>query len=158
MIDVKDVKAVRAWAASNDIELSSRGRVRSARSPAHSSHRSLRTEEIEQQQRAGPSAGPKPEPMMVPRGASRSNRRANPSSLSWARGFLPSWSCEFDSRHPLHIIVPSQGHLQSARHIRTSGHNNDQAGHAASMIMSARSTELSCPATFGPTNPAMCCS
>jgi hypothetical protein len=51
--------------------------------------------------RAGPFAGPKPEPMTVPRGATRSNRRAHPSRLRWARGFLPSWLCEFDSRHPL---------------------------------------------------------
>ena len=50
---------------------------------------------------AGPFAGPKPEPMTVPRGASRSNRRAHSSRHGWARGFLPSWSCEFDSRHPL---------------------------------------------------------
>jgi hypothetical protein len=58
--------------------------------------------------RAGPFAGPKPEPMTVPRGATRSNRRAHPSRLGWARGFLPSWPCEFDSRHPLHSIAPSQ--------------------------------------------------
>jgi len=45
---------------------------------------------------------------MVPRGASRSNRRAHPSRLSWARGFLPSWPCEFDSRHPLHSRSPNQ--------------------------------------------------
>ena len=56
--------------------------------------------------RVGPFAGPKPEPMTVPRGASRSNRRAHPSRLGWARGFLPSWPCEFDSRHPLHIKTP----------------------------------------------------
>ena len=58
-------------------------------------------QQIEQQSHAGPFAGPKPERMTVPCGASRSNRRAHPSRLGWARGFLPSWSCEFDSRHPL---------------------------------------------------------
>jgi len=31
---------------------------------------------------------------------------------------LPSWSCEFDSRHPLHIIVPSPVSFQHPRHIR----------------------------------------
>jgi hypothetical protein len=39
--------------------------------------------------------------MMVPRGARRSDQKAHPSRLELARGFLPSWSCEFDSRHPL---------------------------------------------------------
>jgi hypothetical protein len=43
--------------------------------------RSLPHGEIEQQSHAGPSAGPKPEPMTVPRGASRSNRRTHPSRL-----------------------------------------------------------------------------
>jgi hypothetical protein len=65
----------------------------------------------EQQSRTGPFAGPKPESIMVPRGASRSNPRAHPSRLSWARRFLPSWPCEFDSRHPLNSKTPSQlGH------------------------------------------------
>jgi hypothetical protein len=70
-----------------------------------------RRQQIEQQPHAGPFAGPKPEPMTVPRGASRSNRRAHPSRLGWARGFLPSWPCEFDSRHPLQSEGPSQGPL-----------------------------------------------
>jgi hypothetical protein len=61
-----------------------------------------RTRSKSNSSRAGPFAGPKPEPMTVPRGATRSNRRAHPSRLGWARGFLPSWPCEFDSRHPLH--------------------------------------------------------
>jgi hypothetical protein len=39
--------------------------------------------------------------MTVPRGERRSNRRAHRSRLWWVRRFLPSWSCEFDSRHPL---------------------------------------------------------
>ena len=61
-----------------------------------------RTQQIEQQSHAGPFAGPKPESMTVPRGARRSNRRAHPKRVERERGFLPSWSCEFDSRHPLH--------------------------------------------------------
>jgi hypothetical protein len=32
----------------------------------------------------------------------------------WQSSSLPSWSCEFDSRHPLHIIAPSQGTLNVA--------------------------------------------
>jgi hypothetical protein len=40
----------------------------------------------------GPSAGPKPESMMVPRGARRSDQKAHPSRLEQARRFLPSWS------------------------------------------------------------------
>ena len=31
----------------------------------------------------------------------RSDRRERPSRLGEARRFLASWSCEFDSRHPL---------------------------------------------------------
>jgi hypothetical protein len=45
----------------------------------------------------------------VPRGATRSNRRAHPSRLRWARGFLPSWPCEFDSRHPLYVMALVKG-------------------------------------------------
>jgi hypothetical protein len=41
-------------------------------------------------------------------GDSRS-RVTGPLEPSW--GLLPSWSCEFDSRHPLHIIAPTQGPL-----------------------------------------------
>jgi hypothetical protein len=55
-----------------------------------------------------------PEPMTVPRGASRSNRRPHPSRLGWARGFLPSWPCEFDSRHPLHSTIPIHHVLSTA--------------------------------------------
>jgi hypothetical protein len=40
----------------------------------------------------GPFAGPKPESMMVPRGARRSDQQAHPSRLRWACRFLPSWS------------------------------------------------------------------
>jgi hypothetical protein len=52
---------------------------------------------------------------MVPRGARRSDQQAQLVSLMPVRGFLPSWSCEFDSRHPLHIIVPSQLTFQCAQ-------------------------------------------
>ena len=48
--------------------------------------------------------GPKPESMMVPCGARRSGQKAHPSRLEQARRFFPSWSCEFDSRHPLHRV------------------------------------------------------
>ena len=73
-----------------------------------------RRQQIEQQSHAGPFAGPKPESMMVPRGARRSDQQAHPSRLGEARRFLPSWPCEFDSRHPLHRESHSQGPLRSA--------------------------------------------
>jgi hypothetical protein len=66
-----------------------------------------RRQQIEQQSHAGPFVGPKPKSMMVPRGARRSDQKAHPSRLEQARRFLPSWPCEFDSRHPLQIIAPS---------------------------------------------------
>jgi hypothetical protein len=93
------------------------------------------TEEIEQQPHAGPFAGPKRKPMTVPRGASRSNRRAHRSRLGWARGILPSWPCEFDSRHPLHIIAPSQHTFSVPDIFEHPADNNDQAGPTSSMIM-----------------------
>jgi hypothetical protein len=77
--------------------------VATARSKSNSSHA------------PGPLRGPKPEPMTVPRGATRSNRRAHPSRLGWARGFLPSWSCEFNSRHPLDCGVPNGTAIAAAR-------------------------------------------
>ena len=45
--------------------------------------------------------GSKPESTIVPRGARRSEQKAHPSRLEQACRFLRSWSCEFDSRHPL---------------------------------------------------------
>jgi hypothetical protein len=86
-----------------------------------------RREQIEHQPRAGPFPGPKPEPMTVPRGARRSNRRAHPRRLWWVRRFLPSWSCEFDSCHPLHgesarrrLLIDADSNSTSAL-LRTSG-------------------------------------
>jgi hypothetical protein len=39
------------------------------------------------------------------------------STASTGRGILPSWSCEFDSRHPLHNKTPSQGNIgTSSKH------------------------------------------
>jgi hypothetical protein len=69
---------------------------------------------IEQRSRAGPFAGPKPELMTVPRGAGRSDQTGHSSRLEQARRFLPSWPCEFDSRHPLHSESPSQWGDRSA--------------------------------------------
>ena len=45
---------------------------------------------------------------MVPRGARRSDQKTHPSRLEQACRFIPSWSCEFDSRRPLQNIAPSQ--------------------------------------------------
>jgi hypothetical protein len=56
---------------------------------------------------------------------------------------LPIWSCEFDSRHPLHVIAPSQGALGVAELFQADD-KNGKAGHASSTIMSALSTELPC--------------
>ena len=101
-------------------------------------------EQIEQQPHAGPFAGPKPEPITVPRGASRSNRRAHPSRLGWARGILPSWPCEFDSRHPLHIIAPSQIKFQRVQVFEQSDNKNDWAGHPCFLIIGAQPAEVPC--------------
>jgi hypothetical protein len=103
---------------------------------------------IEQQPHAGPFAGPKPEPMTVPRGASRSNRRAHPSRLRWARGFLPSWSCEFDSRHSLQIIAPSQRAFTALKLFEHGDDKNNQAGHLFFMIIGARPPYAPCQAGF----------
>ena len=46
---------------------------------------------------------------MVPGGARRSDQKAHPSRLEQARRFLPSWSCKFDSRHPLQWHNPLSG-------------------------------------------------
>ena len=43
---------------------------------------------------------------------------------------LPSWSCEFDSRHPLHSIVPSQLSFLVPGLFEHSHYKNDRAGHA----------------------------
>jgi hypothetical protein len=55
---------------------------------------------------------------MRTRAARRSDQQARPSRLGWARRFLPSWSCEFDSRHPLHGDSP-RPRLPSSTPIRT---------------------------------------
>jgi hypothetical protein len=46
----------------------------------------------------------------------------NDSVAAWRRNGrdLPSWPCEFDSRHPLQIIAPSQLTFSVAQTIRTS--------------------------------------
>jgi hypothetical protein len=66
-----------------------------------------RTQQIEQQSRAGPFAGAKPESMMMPLRCEEVRPKAHPSRLEQARRFFPSWSCEFDSRHPLHRVSHS---------------------------------------------------
>jgi hypothetical protein len=59
---------------------------------------------------------------------------------------LPSWSCEFDSRHPLHIIAPSQVTFSVPKLFEHSADKNYQAGYAYSMIIDLRSTEVPCQA------------
>jgi hypothetical protein len=86
--------------------------------------------------------------MTVPRGASRSNRRAHPSRLGWARGFLPSWPCEFDSRHPLQSIAPSQCAFTAPELFEHADDKNNQAGHLFFMIIGARPTYAPCQAGF----------
>jgi hypothetical protein len=105
-----------------------------------------RRQQIEQQSHAGPFVGPKPKSMMVPRGARRSDQKAHPSRLEQARRFLPSWPCEFDSRHPLQIIAPSQGTSNVAALFEHADDENGQAGHAYFLIIGARSTEVPCQA------------
>ena len=86
-----------------------------------------RRQQIEQQSHAGPFAGPKPESMMVPRGARGPDLQAHPSRLEQARRIHPSWSCEFDSCHPLHgesarrrLLIDADSNSTSAL-LRTSG-------------------------------------
>ena len=74
---------------------------------------------------------------MVPRGARRSDQQAHPSRLAQARRFLPSWPCEFDSRHPFHIIAPSQLIFSVPKLFEHSDDKNDQAGDVYSMIIGA---------------------
>src|SRR5215217_3314674 len=79
--------------------------------------------------------------MTVPRGASRSNRRAHRSRPSWARGFLPSWPCEFDSRHPLHSERPMRKRPVSGSAPGSAGWNGQQIeAHARLSRASARRT------------------
>jgi hypothetical protein len=82
----------------------------------------------------GPSAGPKPESMMVPRGARRSDQKAHPSRLEQARRFLPSWSCEFDSRHPLQRHNPLSGAVS-----RPVIERGDAASNRGRLVISGRS-------------------
>ena len=95
-----------------------------------------RRQQIEQQSHAGPFPGPKPESMTVLRGARRSGQKAHPSQLRWACGFLPSWSCEFDSRRPLQSIAPSQPSFTVPKLFEHGDDKNNHAGHLFFMIIS----------------------
>jgi hypothetical protein len=59
---------------------------------------------------------------------------------------LPSWPCEFDSRHPLHIIAPSQLTFSVPGLFEHRDDKNNQAGHAYFMIIAARSPDVPCQA------------
>ena len=87
-------------------------------------------QQIEQQSHAGPFAGPKPESMMVSGGARRSDQQAHQRRLEQARRFLPSWSCEFDSRHPLRASFLVNWDFQCAELFEQPDDKNIQAGHA----------------------------
>jgi hypothetical protein len=115
--------------------------------------RSLPHGEIEQQSHGGPSAGPKPEPMTVPRGASRSNRR----SIRVGSGRRAD---SFQAGHASSILVTRS----SASLLVNSAFNvpklfehpddkNSQAGHVYSMIIGARCAEAPCQIRLhGPSN------
>jgi hypothetical protein len=45
---------------------------------------------------------------------------------------LPGWSCKFDSRHPLQIIVPESAHFRAAQVFKHSDDTHDQAGQLTS--------------------------
>ena len=57
---------------------------------------------------------------------------------------LPSWSCEFDSRHPLSSIAPSQLSFAMPKLFEHSDDKNSQAGHLYSMIIGVRATKVAC--------------
>jgi hypothetical protein len=89
--------------------------------------------------------------MTVPRGASRLKRRTHPSRLSWVRGFLPSWSCEFDFRHPLQSKMPGQRHIGiSNKHCRHSTLDISifQAGHVRSTFFPGLADKCPCHTHF----------
>ena len=92
---------------------------------------------------------------MVPRGARRSDQKAHPSRLEQARRFLPSWSCEFDSRHPLQNIAPSQLTFAVPKLFEHRDDKNNQAGHLSFMIISARCTEVPCQVALWARNQAL---
>jgi hypothetical protein len=50
---------------------------------------------------------------------------------------LPSWSCEFDSRHPLQSIGPSQCAFTAPKLFEQGDDKNNQAGHLPFMIIGA---------------------
>src|SRR5215213_1911136 len=63
------------------------------------------------------------------------------------RGILPSWSCEFDSRHPLQSIGPSQCAFTAPELFEQGDNKNNQAGHLPFMII-GRPTYAPCQAGF----------
>ena len=65
-------------------------------------------------------------------------------ALLWVR--LPSRPCEFDSRQPPYIIVSSQRTLGGPKLFEHPYNKNDKAGHAHSMIIGLRGTEVPCQA------------
>jgi hypothetical protein len=66
------------------------------------------------------------------------------STVHAARGILPSWPCEFDSRHPLHTIAPSQLTFSVPKLFEHRDDKNDRAGHACFLIIGAPSTGVPC--------------
>jgi hypothetical protein len=51
------------------------------------------------------------------------------STAPTERGILPSWSCEFDSRHPLQSIAPSQRAFTAPELFEHGEDKINQAGH-----------------------------
>jgi hypothetical protein len=51
---------------------------------------------------------------------------------------LPSWPCEFDSRHPLHMIAPSQIKFQRVQVFEQSDNKKGWTGHPCFLIIGAR--------------------
>ena len=74
------------------------------------------------------------------------DRHGTAGVAQWQSPSLPSWPCEFDSRHPLQCIAPSQLTFQSAKLFQHPDNKNNQAGHMYSMIIDLRSTEVPCQA------------
>jgi hypothetical protein len=89
-----------------------------------------------------------PGPHVAGTSGQRRSLRVSPtgvcSTAPTGRGILPSWSCEFDSRHPLQNIAPSQLTFAVPKLFEHPDDKNNQAGHLSFMIISARCTEVPC--------------
>jgi hypothetical protein len=72
----------------------------------------------------------------------------NAGVAQWQSPSLPSWPCEFDSRHPLQSTGPSQHAFTAPKLFEHGDDKNNQAGHLFFMIIGARPPYAPCQAGF----------